>query len=156
MSGAALGKIINLLNSQSIEFKELHHEPTRTSEESAKARGEELSVGGKGLVLKVDESFKLFVLSASRRIDSGAIKKHFHAKGIRFASADELMQLTGLAPGSVPPFGKPILDLELYVDNSIVKNHRIAFNAGSLTDSIIMTVADYLQVAQPQIFDFST
>ena len=28
-------------------FREVHHEPTRTSEESARARGEELRVGGK-------------------------------------------------------------------------------------------------------------
>lgn len=148
-------KIKNLLRSQSIEFKELHHEPTRTSEESAKARGEDLSVGGKGLVLKVNGSFMLFVLSAAKKLDSNAIEKFFNAKGIRFATAEELLQLTGLVPGSVPPFGKPILDLELYVDSSIVSNQRIAFNAGSLTDSIIMSVVDYLQIAQPQIFDFS-
>jgi len=45
-------KIKNLLNSKSIEFREVHHEPTKTSEDSAKARGEDLSIGGKGLVLK--------------------------------------------------------------------------------------------------------
>ena len=65
------------------------------------------------------------------------------------------MDLTGLVPGSVPPFGKPVLDLELYVDNSIVHNEKIAFNAGSLTNSIIMSTKDYLDVAHPQIFPFS-
>ena len=147
--------IKTLLNSKSIEFRTVHHEPTKTSEDSAKARGEELSIGGKGLILKIDDTFKLFILSASKKLDSSAIKRRFNAKSIRFATVEELFKLTGLVPGSVPPFGKPIIDLELYVDNSIVKNEKIAFNAGSLTDSIIMSVKDYLEVAKPIIFNFS-
>jgi len=76
-------------------------------------------------------------------------------KKIRFAQSDELMSLTGLVPGSVPPFGRPILDLDLYVDRSIVANDRIAFNAGSLTDSIIMGTDDFIKIAKPSIIDFS-
>lgn len=148
-------KIKHLLDSNSIEYKLLHHEPTRTSEQSAKARGEDLSVGGKGLVVRVDGSFRLFVLSGAKKLDSNAIEKHLNTKGIRFATADELKQLTGLVSGSVPPFGRPILDIDLYVDNSIVRNSKIAFNAGSLTDSIIMSTEDYLNIANPKIFDFS-
>lgn len=63
--------------------------------------------------------------------------------------------MTNLVPGSVPPFGSPILPFDLFVDNSIVQNEKIAFNAGSLTDSIIMEVKDYLVVALPNVFDFS-
>jgi len=148
-------KIKEWLTSQSIEFEEVHHKPTKTSEESAKARGVDLSIGGKALVLKIDDSFKLFVLSAAKKLDSGALKKYFGAKKLRFAYKDELMEITGLVPGSVPPFGKSLIDLELFVDNSIVKNEQIAFNAGSLTDSIIMSVQDYLKVANPTIIDFS-
>ncbi len=57
--------------------------------------------------------------------------------------------------GGAPPFGEPILPFELLVDESIVRNERIAFNAGSLTDSIIMRVDDYLRTARPQVFRFS-
>ena len=106
-------------------------------------------------MLKIDGSYKLFVLSAALRIDSQKLKNHFSAKKLRFASAEELMSVTGLIPGSVPPFGKPILDLDLYVDTSIVRNGVIAFNAGSLTDSIVMSTEDYLTVARPTILDFS-
>ncbi len=148
-------KIKDWLNSNSINFREVHHEPTKTSEESAKARGEDLSTGGKALVLKVNKEFKLFIISASKRLDSDAVKKHFGAKKLRFANKEELLELTGLVPGSVPPFGEPIIDLELFVDNSIVNNTKIAFNAGSLTDSIIMSVEDYLELAKPNIFSFS-
>jgi prolyl-tRNA editing enzyme YbaK/EbsC (Cys-tRNA(Pro) deacylase) len=150
-----LNKITSLLDAQGVEYREVHHAPTRTSEEAADARGEDLSIGGKALVLKIDNSFRLFVLSASKRIDSVKIKRYFHAKRIRFATEQELDELTKLVPGSVPPFGKPLFDLELYVDRTIVKNKKIAFNAGSLTDSIIMGVKDYVRIAKPEVFDFS-
>jgi prolyl-tRNA editing enzyme YbaK/EbsC (Cys-tRNA(Pro) deacylase) len=66
------------------------------------------------------------------------------------------MTMTGLVPGSVPPFGRPILPFDLYVDDSIPANDRIAFNAGTLTDSIIMSVPDYLRVARPtDVFRFT-
>jgi len=144
-----LSRIREWLTAQSVPFREVHHEPTRTSEESAKARGEPLQHGGKALLLKGDGDFSLFVLPADRQLDSHAIREHFGWKKLRFATPEELLQLTGLVPGSVPPFGPPILPFELTVDEQIPRNERIAFNAGSLTDSIILAVPDYLRVAQP-------
>jgi prolyl-tRNA editing enzyme YbaK/EbsC (Cys-tRNA(Pro) deacylase) len=138
-----------------VPYQELHHEPALTSAASARARGEDLCIGGKALVLKVGERVALFVLSATRKLDSAAIKSHFGVKKLRFVSAAELHELTGLVPGAVPPFGAPILPLALYVDPSILANRRIAFNAGSLTDSIIMAVDDYIRVAQPTVFRFA-
>jgi prolyl-tRNA editing enzyme YbaK/EbsC (Cys-tRNA(Pro) deacylase) len=44
----------------------------------------------------------------------------------------------------------------LYVDAGVTENERIAFNAGSLTDSMILAVDDYLRVASPtRIMEFS-
>ena len=151
-----LERIREWLTASGAGFREVHHEPTRTSEESAAARGEELRVGGKALLLKVDDTFRLFVMSAARKLDSGAIKKRFGSKKIRFASPEELLALTGLVPGSVPPFGVPILPFPLYVDPSVLENDRIAFNAGSLTDSIVMPIADYERLALPEVFVFAS
>jgi prolyl-tRNA editing enzyme YbaK/EbsC (Cys-tRNA(Pro) deacylase) len=137
-------------------FRQVHHPPTRTSEESAAARGEPLHIGGKALLLKgEDDVFRLFVLPADARLDSQAIRQELGLRKARFASPEELLEQTGLVPGSVPPFGRPILPFDLYVDRGIVDNDRIAFNAGSLTDSIILSTEDYLRAAKPQgVFDF--
>jgi Ala-tRNA(Pro) deacylase len=144
-----------LLTETGVVYREVHHQPTLTSEDSARERGEELRIGGKALLLKVDGTLRLFVLSAARQLDSNAIKQRFCAKKTRFAKPEELRELTGLIPGSVPPFGRPVLPFELYVDESILENEKIAFNAGSLTDSIIMLVRDYREIAKPEIFKFS-
>lgn len=150
-----LQAIRNLLTSRDVRFREVHHQPTYTSEQSAAARGEDIAIGGKAMVIKVDETFHLFVLSAARSVDSGAIRKRLTARRSRFATPEELLQRTGLVPGSVPPFGRPILELDLYADEAMLQNDRIAFNAGSLTDSIIMGIKDYLGIAQPAVFAFS-
>lgn len=147
--------IRSILDQRGIAYRVVHHEPTRTSEESAKARGEDISIGGKAILMKVDDMFALFVLSAAKKIDSQKIKVRFHAKKLRFATAEELSNLTGLVPGSVPPFGKPVFPFDLYVDTSVQQNEKIAFNAGSLTDSIIMQTENYFSIAQPEIFEFA-
>lgn len=114
-----------------------------------------MAIGGKALVIKVDKEFRLFVLSAARRLEARAIKRQFGAKRMRFASPGELKDLTTLVPGSVPPFGEPILPLSLYTDPSVLDNDWIAFNAGSLEDSLMIRTAAYRRVAQPEVFEFS-
>ena len=164
--------IIDYLEKHQVSFKTIHHEETRTSEESARVRGVDLKTGGKALVLKIrdgddnndnnnddNNTFAIFVLSASRKLHTKAIKKEFRSKNVRFATRDELTLLTnGLLPGSVPPFGKPLINnsLNLYVDTSITEQDIIAFNCGSLTDSVIMSVSDYLKISYPtKVFLFS-
>jgi prolyl-tRNA editing enzyme YbaK/EbsC (Cys-tRNA(Pro) deacylase) len=145
-----------LLQEHGAEFRQLHHGPTRTSQQAADARGEPIEIGGKAIVAKVDETFRLFVISAARRLHSRAICKRLGAQRFRFATPEELHELTGLVPGCVPPFGRPILDLDLYVDTSILENDRIAFNAGSLEDSIILDRQTWLDIVRPaEIFSFS-
>lgn len=156
MTESITDRIRAMLVSRNIPFREIHHEPTHTSQESAQARGEDIAIGGKALLMKMEDEFHLFVLSAARKIDSQKIKQHFNVKRLRFATTEELLALTGLVPGSVPPFGSPILPFSLHVDVSIPANDRIAFNAGALTISIIMNCRDYLSIAAPEVFDFSS
>lgn len=148
-----------MLEEHEISFEELEHEATPTSEDSARVRGDKLSMGAKAIVYKIQDHFALFVFAANEQLNPKLIKAYFKEKGMRvkktrFARADELFDLTGLVPGSVPPIGKPILELDLYVDPSLLVNEEISFNAGSLTNSIRMKLSDYQHVAKPEIFSF--
>jgi prolyl-tRNA editing enzyme YbaK/EbsC (Cys-tRNA(Pro) deacylase) len=152
---SVLQAVRGLLNSAGVAFVEKQHEPTYTSEQSALARGEPLQIGAKALVIKTDGVYRLFVLPADRKVDSQAIKRQLGVKKLRFADAGELLALTGLVPGSVPPFGPPVLDLALVADPALLDNEKIAFNAGSLTTSIIMASADYQRVSFAQWLSFA-
>jgi len=156
MSRSILEKIRNQLNDAGIAYKEVQHQPTRTSEASAAARGEAINVGAKALLLRTDKVFRLFVLPAHRKLDSTAIRRYFGIRKMRFATVEELDKLVGLVPGAVPPFGEPILPFELYADESLgVEIDKVAFNAGLLTHSIIMTASDWSDIARPKRFRFA-
>ena len=60
-----LQSIRDWLRREGVAFREVQHGPTFTSEESAKARGEDVRVGGKAILMKTDQAFRLFVLSAA-------------------------------------------------------------------------------------------
>jgi Ala-tRNA(Pro) deacylase len=156
MSERVLDSILQLLQSAGVEFRRVEHEPTQTSEDSARARGEELGVGAKALLVRTDNCFRLLVLPADRKLDSAAVKRHLRVKSIRFATSEELLEKTGLVPGSVPPFGEPILPFELFADTSIgTRYDKVAFNAGSPTVSIIMAAAAWDSIASPKRFTFA-
>lgn len=153
-------KICDYLNEHQISFVHKEHEATLTSEESASVRGDALAEGAKAILYKVQDEFYLFVLAADQKLDTKLIKQYFKHQGLkakktRFATAVELKELTGLVPGSVPPFGRPILDFDLFVDPSLMENKSISFNAGSLTNSISMSLDDYMKVSNATVFDFT-
>lgn len=156
MSLEILNKIRAHLTAADVSFREVKHAPTRTSEESAAARGEDMSIGAKALLLKTDDSFRLFVLPADRKLDSTAIRHQLGVRKTRFATVEELHALVDLVPGSVPPFGQPIMPFELYADDAVgVATDKVAFNAGSLEHSIIMAASDWKKVANPKRFRFA-
>jgi Ala-tRNA(Pro) deacylase len=156
VSDRVLEQIHELLAQNSITYKQVGHEQTFTSEESARVRGESLSVGAKALLVKTDEQFHLFVLPADMQFDTKRVKQELKVRSTRFATKEELLELTGLVPGSVPPFGEPILPFELYADTCIgTTEDKVAFNAGSLTTSIVMTASDWKSVARPREFAFA-
>lgn len=151
-----LDRILALLSAEAVPFRRLDHEPTRTSEESAAVRGEPLEVGAKAILLKTDAVFRLFILPAHKQLDSAAIKRELAVKKTRFATPEELLDLTTLVPGSVPPFGEPILPLQLYADLGVgTVENKVAFNAGSLTTSVIMSATDWERIARPKRFSFA-
>ncbi len=148
-------ELFEYLDKSGAVYKKITHVATLNSQESAEARGEDVSIGGKAIVMKLDENFYIFILSASKKIDSAALRKRFNAKRIRFATEKELLELTGLEPNCVPPFGRPLIDLDIFVDHSVHENEKIAFNAASKTDSVVMEIEQYKKLFNQNIFSFS-
>ena len=134
--------IRELLVAGGARFDELEHEAVRTAEQAAAARGCPLEIGAKSIVMKTDAVFRLFVMSGAAAMRSRLIRKRLKVSRTRFASPRELVELTTIEPGAVPPFGEPILPLELYADPGLLEHQRIAFTPGVHTASIIMRSTD--------------
>ena len=147
-------KIKKLLQKNNVDFIVKNHAPTLTSKDSARERGEPLKIGAKALLVKGKNGFVLCVIPANRKLDTKKVKKVISSKKLRFATADELKELTGLVPGCVPPFGS-LFDLEMIVDASLFEEEFMAFNAGDLTISIKMKTADYKRIIGPRVEEMS-
>lgn len=146
--------ITSLLDSHSVAYEVIEHEPVYTSEQAAEVRGTPLHTGAKAMVMLADKRAVLFVLPADRRIDTKGFKRSHKVKDLRMADSEEVERLTGLTSGSIPPFGN-LLGLPTYVDRSLLENRQISFNAGLHTKSIIMSPQDYLALIDAEVGDFS-
>jgi Ala-tRNA(Pro) deacylase len=146
-------QVENLLKQQRIDFEVARHEPVFTSEEASRIRGTPLSSGAKALVCKVDATFVMFVMPADRKLDSSAVRRRGWKK-LRFATREEVLELTGLAPGSIPPFGS-LFQLATYCDQRLGENEMVNFNAGDHGISVSMSYRDYLTVEKPELGTFA-
>ena len=147
-------KLVNYLKENSVEFKEIKHITTTTSEESAKARGTTIEQGAKALLMMADNNPVLLVLSAAKKLDNSAFKKQFSFKDLKMATAEEVEKISGAQIGGVPPFGN-LFNVPVYVDESFLNEPEIAFNAGSKEKSIIMKSSDFKKLVNPQVGQYS-
>src|SRR6476659_6951235 len=150
MAVAVFERVCELLDRKAIAYEVLRHAPVFTSEEAAAIRGTPLASGAKALVCKADERFVMIVLPADRKLASKAVRKSEGVKSLRFASREEVEQLTGLAPGSIPPFGS-LFGLPTWCDERLSEHPRINFNAGDHAISISTTYEDYIKAEQPKL-----
>lgn len=169
MNEAAFNKIQTLFDALSIPYQTWVHEVCRTSEESArvrKAAGLPDAIGAKALLCKVDwrgctaTEFVTFVLPGTHTLDKAKLKQTLpELKQFRFATAEELLELAGVVPGCMPPFGQQIFPdiAKLFVSSHIQKFERVAFNAAKLDTSIVLLTTDYMRAAAAdKVFDFSS
>jgi Ala-tRNA(Pro) deacylase len=154
MADTVFQRVEQLLAQHGVEFSVLRHEPVYTSEEAARVRGTPLSSGAKALVCKSEAGFVMFVLPADRKLASGEVRRAQGWRKLRFASREEVEQLTGLQPGSIPPFGS-LFGLSTLCDHRLAENPKINFNAGDHSISVSMTYADYLRVENPALGVFA-
>lgn len=150
MGESVFQRIERLLAGQGVAFDVLSHPPVYTSAEAAAARGTPLASGAKALVCKGDGRFCLFVLPADRKLASKLVRSQRGWRSLRFAGPDEVHDLTGLAPGSIPPFGS-LFGLATLCDQRLGQQATINFNAGDHTLSISMRYEDYLAVERPEL-----
>jgi len=154
MSESVFQRVEALLCEHHVTFDVMRHAPVYTSEEAARVRGTPLASGAKALVCKGDDAVVMFVIPADRKLDSKAVRQGRGWRKLRFVSREEVLQITGLEPGSIPPFGS-LFSLPTFCDDRLGLNDKINFNAGDHGISVSMPYAEYLRVESPQLGTFA-
>ena len=147
-------RLLDLLRTESVEFRVSSHDPVTTSAEAAAVRGAELRSGAKAMLVKSKAGFVLVVLAADRRVDWKLLAPLVGGKGARFASDDELAEVTGLSKGAVPPIGA-LFGVRTIYDRSLLDVPTVNFNAGSHSDSVAMSRDDLIRIGGGELASFS-
>lgn len=148
-------EIIHQLRARKIDFDHQVHEPTPTSEDSARVRNIKMEEGIKALILRGKNTKKnyQFNIPAHLKVDMKAVADWVGEK-CEFEEPAIIQERFGLQIGGIPPFGN-LLNLDTYYDESILLNEKAAFNCGLLTESIIMKSKDLISVVDPKLGRFS-
>lgn len=149
-------EIIRRLNEKSMPFAHQKHEPTPTSQDSARVRHTAPEEGIKALILRGKTTKKnyQFNIPAHCKLDFKAVADAVKEK-CEFEEPALILERFGLEIGGIPPFG-PLLNLDTYFDAGIRDRARAAFNCGLLTESIVMQTHDLFALVDPKIGHFTT
>lgn len=131
------------------------HEPILNYETAEKV-DEELGLTGietKTLFLKGKSGkYYLFITLASERMDAKVIKNLVGEK-VSMVSGDEMIELTGMQPGCMTPFGlKDGLIESVVVDPKLDSEEKLILAFGSETMSVEMTPKD-LETILSSVYD---
>jgi Ala-tRNA(Pro) deacylase len=150
MPQEVFARVQSLLEQAGVPFRVTTHEAVYTSEEAARVRGVPLSSGAKALICKGDAGFFMVVMPANLRLDSRLVRRQRGERRLRFARPEEVLELTGLTPGAIPPFGS-LFGLPTVCDQRLGDNETINFNAADHAISVSMAFSDYVAVEQPEL-----
>src|SRR4051812_25880995 len=154
MSPSVLDRLHDRLTAAGAAFRVSRHAPVYTSEEAAAVRGVPLASGAKALVVKAGDTFRLLVVPADRKLDSRKARAALGVRALRFATREEVEKLTGLQPGSIPPFGS-LFGLPTSCDPALGASPSVNFNGGDHAVSVHMAYADYVRAEGPAFADLT-
>ena len=148
-------EIIRALKDQEIDYRHSVHEPTPTSEDSARVRGTRLEEGIKSLILRGKNSKKNYQMNipSHLKLDMKAVTELVGEK-CEFETPEVIHERFGLIIGGIPPFGQ-LLNLDTFYDERIPKSEFAAFNCGMQTESIVMKSVDLIKIVQPKWGSFA-
>ncbi len=105
----------------------------------------------KTVVFLADSGYGMAVIPANRLVDFEELRITLRQSHARLATEDELAQLfPDCELGAMPPFGS-LYGMPVYLDDSLLGDEMIVFNAGTHRDVVHMPLAEYRRLTNPEI-----
>lgn len=150
-----LRKLKEVLDQAKISYEVYTHPQAFTAQEIAASQhipGKEMA---KVVILKIDGSFVMAVVPASRLVNFKKIKAALGASEIALATEAEF---TSLFPeceiGAMPPFGN-LFGLRVYMDPALEKDETIYFNAGNHQQTVRLKYKDFKELVKPEVISLT-
>lgn len=145
-----LKKLKEYLDGQKVKYESLAHYETYTSQETAQSAhisGRELA---KTVMVIINGRMAMAVLPAHQKIDFALLGA---AAGftVKLAGEQEFMDIfPDCETGAMPPFGN-LYGIEVYVEEGLTRDEKIAFNAGSHIELMKLSYKDFARLVKPKV-----
>ena len=144
------------LEENEIKFVTIPHSQAFTAQGIAAAAhvpGKEMA---KTVMVKLDGELAMVVLPATHQVSMPRLKETTGAGEVELASEREFSdRFPNCEIGAMPPFGN-LWGLMVFVDERLREDEQIAFNAGSHTELVKLSYADYERLVDPVVARLST
>lgn len=148
-------KLVEYLDRNQIKYITINHSPAYTAREVAASTLVPRREFAKTVVVTLDERPAMAVVPASRHVDLDALAALAGAGRAELEDESRFAdEFPDCDPGAMPPFGN-LYDMPVYVDTIIREDDDIVFNAGTHTQVIRMSSADFLELVGPKVGDIS-
>ena len=148
-------KLKQFLDGFGVKYEVLPHAPTYTAQETAQAThvsGVELA---KTVIVRIDGKTVMAVVPATHHVDLDLLRRTASAMEVDLVPEHEFEQLFAeCEPGAMPPFGN-LYGMDVYVAKALSEDKEIVFNAGSHTEAIRISYADYDRLVSPKVAPIS-
>lgn len=155
MAADVFERLVALLGEAKANFRIIGHTAEGRSEIISVLRGNRPEQAAKAMVLDLrggggGRRHVLAILPGNRKLNFASVAALFDARKCGFASPESASELTGCAMGAVPPFAlNPAL--AIVVDEELLMNDTLFFNAGRLDRSMELDTKDWLAIAKPRV-----
>jgi Ala-tRNA(Pro) deacylase len=137
------------------DFREVSHPQAASARDYHRIVGSRLSQQAKALLFRRyrgdgSKDYLVHALPGDAEADVDALAAATSSESLRLATRAELEQQTGCRFGELPPVGS-IFDCELVVDERLLAEDELYFNAARLDRSFVVRPEQLLALEQPTI-----
>jgi Ala-tRNA(Pro) deacylase len=150
---AILKKLEKLLVESKTKYKIIAHRKVFTAFDATQTQHLKVSEVAKAVLLKGKKNFYLAVLPSGSNCDFKALSKLTKDK-VRMAKEKDIAKNLKTKVGLIAPFGS-LYDLPVFLDKKLAKNKKFNLPAGSYTESVELSIRDYIKLEIPVLGNFS-
>jgi prolyl-tRNA editing enzyme YbaK/EbsC (Cys-tRNA(Pro) deacylase) len=145
--------LIKHLTQNKIKYKVIEHRKVFTAFDSTQTQHLKTSEVAKAVLVKGKKDLYLAVLPAGSNCDFKALSKLVNDK-LSMAKEKDITSKLKTKVGLIAPFGS-LYQLPVFFDKKLSKNKKLNLPAGSYTESIDLSLKDYLKLENPTLGNFS-
>jgi Ala-tRNA(Pro) deacylase len=146
--------IQSYLDQMGVRYRHSRHEIAYTAQDLAAMEHVPGRQVIKPVVVRADGQFVMCALPASYRVDLDELRDQLQASNVDLADEGLLGNLfPGCELGAAPPIGR-MYGMPTLMDESLIADDHVTFQAGTHEDAVTMSLADYRRIAQPEVAHF--